>query len=184
MSLNFTSVAVSLQLSVPETSLERHLAASPHVVAENLAEQVMAYERDHALGYYPAIDFFQQHGGVEPELIEALENISWVLTSMVRNEIRLRLRPVFSQLKIESLKTLAFTMPTVRPGQQNAKARLISHFSATSVKVNLIATLLQKIVDTHAAAKMTESMCYRWLKDHFSTIDVTSVHVLEDGHRQ
>ena len=180
MSLNFTRVAVTLQIRVPETALERHLAASPRVVAENLAEQVMAYESEHALGYYPAIEFFQQHGGVEPELIDALENISWVLTSMIRNEIRLRLRPVFSHLKIESLKTLAFTMPTVRPGQQNAKANLIKHFSATSVKANLIATLIQKIVDAQAAAKLTESMCYRWLKDHFSSIEVTSVHVLEE----
>lgn len=183
MTLNFTRVAVSLQVSVPETALERHLAASPRVVAENLAEQVMAYERKHSLGYYPAIDFFQQHGGVEPELISALENISWVLTSMVRNEIRLRLRPVFSQLKIESLKTLAFTMPTVRPGQQNDHIKLVEHFSATSVKANLIATLLQKLVDPQAAARMTESMCYRWLKEHFNTIDVTSVHVLDDSDK-
>jgi len=179
MVLNFTRVAVSLQVSVPETALERHLAASPRIVAENIAEQIMAYEREHSLGYYPAIDFFQQHGGIEPELIDALENISWVLTGLVRNEIRLRLRPVFSQLKIESLKTLAFTMPTARPGQQNDRVKLIDHFSATSVKVNLIATLLQKIVDTRAAAKMTESMCYRWLKDHFSNIEVTSVHVMQ-----
>lgn len=182
MVLNFTRVAVTLQISVPDTALERHLAASPRVVAENIAEQVMAYEEEHSLGYYPAIDFFQQHGGVEPELIDALENISWVLTSMVRNEIRLRLRPVFSHLKIESLKTLAFTMPTVRPGQQNARINLISHFSATSVKVNLIVTLLQKIVDTHTAARMTESMCYRWLKEHFSAVDVTSVHVLGESN--
>lgn len=180
MPLNFTRVAITLHVRVPEAALERHLAASPRVVAENLAEQVMTYERQHALGYYPAVDFFQQHGGVEPELIDALENISWVLTSMVRNELRLRLRPVFSHLKIESLKTLAFTMPTVRPGQRNAKADLMSHFSATSVKVSLIATLLQKIVDKHAAAKMAESMCYRWLKEHFSAIDVTSVHVLNN----
>lgn len=180
MALNFTRVALSLQVSVPETSLERHLAASPRIVAENLAEQVMHYERTHALGYYPAIHFFQEQGGIEPELMDALDNISWVLTSMVRNEIRLRLRPVFSQLKVESLKTIAFTMPTVRPGQQNAKANLISHFSATSVKVNLIATLLQKIVDTRAAGKMAESMCYRWLKDHFAAVEVTSVHVLGD----
>lgn len=171
---------MSLLVDVPESALERHLAASPHIVAENLAEQVMAYEREHSLGYYPAVDFFQQQGGIEPELIDALENISWVLTSMVRNEIRLRLRPVFSQLKIESLKTLAFTMPTVRPGQQNDHINLVEHFSATSVKVNLIATLLQKIADPQAAAKMANSMCYRWLKDHFSSIEVTSVHVLDE----
>jgi len=179
MTLNFTRVAISLQLSVPETALERHLAASPHVVAENLAEQIMRYEQEHKLGYFPAVDFFQQHGGVEPELIEALENISWVLTSMVRNEIRLRLRPMFSLLKIESLKTIAFTMPVARPGQANAKADLVSHFSVNTVKVNMIATMLQKIIDPHAAAKMAESMCYRWLKDHFSAIQITSVHVLD-----
>lgn len=181
MPLSFTSVALSLQVSVPETALERHLAASPRVVAEHLAEQVIAYEQAHNLGYFPAIEFFQQHGGIEPELFDALENISWVLTSMVRNEIRLRLRPVFSQLKIESIKTVAFTMPTVRPGQANAKPNLITHFSATTVKANIIATLLQKIVDTKAAARMAEGMCYRWLQEHVSAINVTSVHVLEPG---
>lgn len=180
MPLSFTRVAVSLQVRVPESALERHLAASPHIVAEHLADQVITYEREHSLGYFPAIDFFQQHGGIEPELIDALENISWVLTNMVRNEIRLRLRPVFSHLKIESLKTIAFTMPTIRPGQNNVKTSLAAHFSATSVKVNLLATLLQKIADNDTAARMTESMCYRWLKEHFAAIDVTSVHVLTE----
>lgn len=181
MTLNFTRVAISLQVSVPETALERHLAASPQVVAENLAEQVMRYEQEHQLGYYPAVEFFQQHGGIEPELIDALENISWVLTSMVRNEIRLRLRPMFSLLKIESLKTLAFTMPVVRPGQANVKAELVKHFSVNTVKVNMIATMLQKIIDQNAAAKMAESMCYRWLKEHFESVTVTSVHVLDSA---
>lgn len=179
MTLNFTRVAISLQVSVPETALERHLAATPLVVAENLADQVMLYEQAHHLGYYPAVEFFQQHGGIEPELIDALENISWVLTGMVRNEIRLRLRPMFSLLKIESLKTQAFAMPIVRPGQVNAKAELVNHFCVDTVKVSMIATMLQKIVDQNAAEKMAEGMCYRWLKDHFKTVKVTSAHVLD-----
>ena len=101
MSLRFTQVAITLTVEVPEASLERHLAASPRVVGEQLADQVIAYEKTHQLGYFPAIDFFIDNGNIEQALVEALHNIAWVVTGMVRNEVRIKLRPAFSQLKFE-----------------------------------------------------------------------------------
>lgn len=178
MSLHFTQVALSLLLQVPEASLQRHLAASPVVVGGELAEQVLDFERQHHLGYFPAIDYFIQHGGIDTELLDALQSITWVVTNMVRNELRTRLRPVFSQVKFESIQTMAYTMPSVRPQDVNALEKLVSHFSAMNVKVNITATLIQKIDDKDAAAKMASSMCYRWLKTQFTTIEVTSSKVL------
>jgi len=178
MTLNFTRVALTFNVTVPEKALEKHMAASPHVVGAELARQVVDYEARHKLGYYPALDYFQQQGGIESELLGALENIAWVVTSMVRNEIRIRMRPVFATLEFENLQIQAYTLPAVRPGNPNALALLTQHYSATIVKVSLIVTLIQKHVDAEAAAKMAESMIYRWLKEHFSHIEVTSAHTL------
>ena len=174
MSLQFTQVAVTLLLQVPESSLERHLAASPIVVGEELAQQVLAYEQQHHLGYFPAIDYYIQQGGIDVELLEALQNITWVTTNMVRNELRIKLRPVFSQVRFETIQTTAYTIPTVRPNDANVLDQLINHYSATKVKVALLTTLIQKIQDGEAAAKMASSMCHRWLKPHFSSVKVTS----------
>lgn len=178
MNLNFTRVALTFNVTVPEKVLEKHIAASPQVVGAELARQVIAYETAHKLGYYPALDYFQQQGGIERELLDALDNIAWVVTSMVRNEIRIRMRPVFSKLQFENLQIQAYAMPAVRPGNPNALALLAQHYSATSVKVSLIATLIQKLADPEAAARMAEGMIYRWLKEHFSHIEVTSSHTL------
>ena len=174
MNLQFAKIALALQVEVPESSLERHLAASPSVVGVELANQVLAYERLHHLGYFPAIDYFIENGGVEQELLEALQNISWVVTNMVRNELRIKLRPVFSTLRFEAIQTLAYTMPNVRANDPNALDKLIRHYSATSVKVNIIATLIQKHLDIDAAEKAATNLCYRWLRPHFSHIEVTS----------
>jgi hypothetical protein len=178
VSLHFTQVAVSLIVQVPETSLARHLAASPSVVGQELAQKVLSYEHTHHLGYFPAIDYFIQQGGIDEELLDALQNITWVVTNMVQNELRIKLRPVFSQIKFDAIQTMAYTMPQARPNDANALEKLIRHYSATNVKVSLTATLIQKIQDNEAAARMATSMCYRWLKPHFSTIEVTSSKVI------
>ncbi|MBI3561491.1 MAG: hypothetical protein HY080_07230 [Gammaproteobacteria bacterium] len=175
MVLQLSKVALGLRLQVPMEAIERHVAASPRVVGESIAQQVQHYATTQHLGYYPAIDFFLTQAGVDKELIDALENISWIVTGMVRNEIRIRMRPVFSTIQYEALSTLAFTMPTVRPGQNDALVLLSQHFTADVVKVNLNATLIQHFQDENFAEKMTSSLAYRWLQPHFTQMEVTSV---------
>ena len=179
MSLHFTRIALTLVVQVPEESLERHLAASPSVVGTELANQILEYERQHHLAYFPAIDYFIQNDGVERELLEALQSISWVVTNMVRNELRIKLRSVFSSIKFESIQTTAYTLPSARPHDANVLDKLVRHYSATTVKVSIIATLIQKFQNPSAAEKMATSMCYRWLRPHFSHIEVTSSTVLD-----
>ncbi len=178
MGLQFTQIALSMKVDVPMESLERHLAASPVVVGDEMARQVVAYERQNHLGYFPAVDFFIQHGGIETDLLDALQNITWVVTNLVRNEIRIKLRPVFSKLRFESIQTLAYTMPTVRPGDNNVMDKLAQHYSATSVKVSVLATLIQKFADSEAAQNMAKSLCYRWLEPAFAQFEVTSSTVM------
>lgn len=179
MSVHMSQVAMTLAVKVPHTALEKHLPASAEVVGEQLAKAVSDYAREHALGYYPPLDFFQEHGGIDEDLLQAATNISWIVTGLARNEIRTRMRPVMSNVQFQSLQTVAFTMPTVRPGQNNALYLLQEHFTPDVVKITLLATLIQRFEDSEAAETMARSMAYRWLRNHFEHVDVTSVHYIE-----
>lgn len=178
MSLHFAKVALTIDVILPPQSLEQHIAATPAVVASELARQVQDYEKQHGLGYYPAIDYFEDKQEIEQELIGALKSIAWVANSMVRNEFQARLRPVFSSLQFESIQAQAFTLPSVRPGHANAIHELTNHYSLTGIKVSLIVTIIQRKQDSEAVEKMAESMIYRWLKEHFKSVQVTSARAL------
>jgi len=179
MSLNFTSIALSLSVSVSAESLDQHLAASPSVVSEELVAQIVKYEQLHHLGYYPALDFYIQNDVLDLDLIDAIKNISWVITSMARNEVRIKLRPAFSNIKFENIQPLAYIMPTVRVNDPDKNEKLSEHFSLSTVKLNLIATLIQKVVDKQAAQSFAKNLAYRWLKDTFSDVEITSATVIE-----
>lgn len=178
MVLHFAKVAISLNVTIHERELEQHIAATPAIVGSELAAQVVAYEKEHKLGYFPAIDFFQQQGGVDADLLNTLQGISWVATNLLRKEISKYMRPVFSRIQFESIQTLAYTLPSIRPGQPNVLHKLINHYSAMVVKANLIATLVQRSENAESAEQMAKGMCYRWLQEHFKAIEVTSVAAL------
>ena len=97
---------------------------------------------------------------------------------MVRNEIRIKLRPVFSTIKFETIQLLAYTLPSVRVNDTSLTEKLLEHFSATTVKVNLTATLVQKFSDKEAAEKLAKNLAYQWLKGSFASVDVTSCKVV------
>lgn len=178
LNLNLAKVAVSVMVQIPEQVFERHVPSSPRVVGQALAEAVMACERAQGLGYYPALDFFQEQGGVEPELLNAAENIAWLGTSLVREEVAIRLRSVFSSVTFQSVYCPAFTMPTVRPGQPDAVNRLARHFTPDRVKLDLRLTSFRKQANEEGFDRLAEHMLYRWLKDSFEEIRVTSVRSL------
>jgi hypothetical protein len=162
-----------MKLLVPEDSLARHLAASPSVVTEEIVSQIKEYERIHHLGYFPALDYYINNNAIDADLIDALQNIIWVVTNMVRNEVRIKLRPVFSNIKFESIQTLAYTLPAVRINDERLTEKLREHFSLTTVKVTLSATLIQKIADKQAAEKIAKNLAYQWLKGGFSTVEIS-----------
>ena len=61
MSLHLAKVVLSVLVQVPEQVFDRHLPSSPRVVGAALADAVAAYALENRLGYYPALDFFQEH---------------------------------------------------------------------------------------------------------------------------
>lgn len=178
MALNFIKLAIHFKVRLTGESMQRHMSASPYVVGEELATQITRYAKEHKLGYYPAIDFFQHNGGVDQDLLDAAGNISWLVTNMVREEVRVRLRPLFSNIKFESLHTQAYTMPTIRPGQHNAYPLLVDHYTPDQVKVNIIASLLRKRESPREAEQMARHQVCRWLKDRFESLEITNIQAI------
>ena len=135
--IHVVSVAASLILSVPDRVLENHSAASPMVVGDELARATHDWVRSNQVGYYPALDYLHEIQALPDELVEAASNIAWLARELVKDEVRRRLRQVFSQVRIDALQSVAFSMPRVRPSAPNALQSLAQHFTPDSVRVGL-----------------------------------------------
>ena len=115
----------------------------------------------------------------DADLLEAAESISWLVCGLVRNELRSRLRPVFSNLKFESVQSVAYTMPSVRPGNSNALHDLAQHYTPDQVRINLIASSIRRQDnDEEIAIKLAKHQICRWLKDRFKSLEITSIRYL------
>lgn len=172
--LHATRVALTLVVGIPAEVFERHLPSSPQRVGRLLAEAVSAHEQEQGLGYYPALDYFQEQGALDPELLNAAENIAWLGSSLVREEVRQRLRGVFANVKIQSIQCQAFTMPTVRPHGPAALDRLTEHFTPDRIKLELLLTLFRKEQAPEGMERMARNMVHHWLKDTFEFLEITS----------
>lgn len=179
MSLHLNQAALTLEVQLPEQIFARHLPASPYVVGTALAEQVLDYAQRERLGYFPALDFFRElAGAVDGELLEAADHIAWFACTQARGEVQRKLRPVFSSLSVQSIQSLAFTMPGVRPSQPNARRDLARHYTPDSAKLVLLVSAFQKTAQEEAMAKWASHLAYRWLKDSFARVEVTSAQAI------
>lgn len=175
--LHISRVNVTLQLRVPEEALMQRLVASPTVVGEELARQVDDYARRHRLGYYPALEYFEQTpDAIEADLIDTARGIAWLVTSLIESDLTQRLRPAFSATQIEDIRLVAFTMPTVRPGQANARVELARHFTPDTAKVALEVSNVEKR-PLEGAEKIAEHKLVRWLEPHFEALEITSARL-------
>ncbi len=173
--MKVTNVSISLLITVRLEDLDSHSAAAAAVVGEELAKQVASYEKENRLGYYPAMDYFQDsERGVDAELLNAADNLAWLATKLVREEVRKHLRPIFSSLRFDSMQNLIYTMPRARPGKQAAQQELAAHFTANKVRVELTAQIINKDDVEKDLKRYTSHLVYRWLKEHFESIEVTS----------
>ncbi len=180
--LHVARFAIGLTVRVPHEALERHSASSPAAVGEALAEAVHAAVREQGLGYYPALDYFREAGGVDPELIAAADALAWLAATLVRNEVRTKLRPVFSTVNIQGLQAQAFALPPVRPSQPNALARLAAHYTPDTLKLDLRTSLIQRRPPAEGIERLAAHMACKWLKASFESIEVTSAR-REDEER-
>jgi hypothetical protein len=174
VSLHFNRVHLTLRVTIDDEVLGQHSVASPEIVGGELASQVMEYSREHDLGYYPALDYFRTQGGIDSELLEAAESIGWLACNLAREEVTRKTRPVFSSVSFLAVQSLAFTMPTVRPGQPNALTLLAEHYSPNGVKLEMEVSLIQKRPADEGIERFSRQVVSRWLKPSFKTLEVSA----------
>ena len=177
--MKVTRVALAVRVVVAPDALEEHAAASVEVVGAELARQVADYVREHRMGYYPALDFFHERKGVDRDLLDAADNLAWLTTRLVREEVRKRLRPLFASMQFNAVQSLAYTMPTVRPGQPNALTHLTGHYTPNAVRLDLTASIMTRHDTGQDMTGHSRHQVYRWLKEHFQSVEVTSCRQLD-----
>ena len=173
-------ISLTLRLKLSASILHQHVSALPEKAGEALAIAVDKYSNENNLGYYPAIDYFEQLEPFDKGLIEVIEKLSWQVSKFTRQEIQKRLRPIFATVKFQSVQTEAYSLPGVRPGQKAALERLSEHYTPDTFKVELKLSMLRKESDQRegAAEGYARKMMFRWLGDLFESIEVTSSRVV------
>jgi hypothetical protein len=177
-SIRFVTVAVHLVVTVSPEVLERHSAASPSVVGAELAQAVDAVTHREGLGYYPALGYFREVGGLDEALLEAAANLAWLAGELVQEEMKRRLRQVFSRVEVESLQPVVFTLPPVRPSQGDALAQLARHYTPDTLKVGLRLTSLQKQPVPLGMEQFVRRTLWRWLRERFAAMDIASARLV------
>ena len=175
--LSVVRVALSLTLRLSAELLERHFVSSPRVLGERLAEEVNAYVEREGLGYYPPLEYFRSHAGIDSEVLEIIEETGWVVCRLAREVITTQLRPVFSRIEIQQIQPRAHTMPRVRVNQSNALAALARHYSPDAVRLTLIVSSLEKNGTPEGIERLAERKIWHWLQEHFDAIEVSGARL-------
>jgi hypothetical protein len=176
--LRAEKAALSATVVIPDAVFERHSPFCPQTVGAQLAERLDSYARDESLGYYPALDFLQERTVLDEQLLAALDQLTWLGTSLVREELKSRLRPLFASVQVQSMQAVVYSMPPVRPGRPEAFERLVEHLTPNRARFDLLLTVFRKRGVTADLESYIRRVSYRHLRQAFDTIDITSVRVL------
>jgi len=175
--LHVTKIHVSLKVKIPDQSLQQYLASSASVVGEALTEAVLKSLKENDVGYFPALEYFQNQGELDDDLMDAAETIGWFAAKLAREEVQSKMRGFFSTLHFQSVQTVAFTMPSVRPNKHNAHQALIEHYTPNVVKLDIVASVLKKD-QLEGMANWAKQLFVRNLENSFEEIEVTQTIVM------
>lgn len=174
--MRFDKVLLILNVQLKPEQLQQHLPCSADIIGRSLADIAEQYATENKTGYYPAIDFFKTRDEVDPDLIESAEQVAWLVAKLARETIQRRLRPIFSSVSFQSIQTLAFSLPGVRPSQKDAIEKLAAHYTPDTVKVELLLTMMRRDNETDdgRAELYARKMMYRWLESEFESLEVAN----------
>jgi len=174
--MRFDKILLTLDVRLKTTDLLPYLPCSIATIGDALAEVAVQYETKNKAAYYPAIDFFKTCDDVDPQLIESAEQASWMVAKLARETIQKKLRPIFSSVQFLSIQTLAFSLPKIRPGQVDAREKLIDHYTPDTVKIELVLTMMRHDSDCidGRAEPYARKMIFRWLEPEFENITITA----------
>ena len=176
--LGIVPVALTIQVVLAPQRLEALLNVAERNLGQTLAERVEAIVRAQRLGYYPALDFFDDHPDMDPELIGTVKALAAQIRKRVKREVQTHLWPVFSSVRIERATTLAFTLPRMTPAQPDALVRLAQHYFPNAVRLELVLSTLDKQHRMEEAEAFSADKVVRNLRDAFESVSVSATRRL------
>jgi len=176
--LQVTRVELGIKLTVPVSMLQKYLPAPIDKLGDQLAEEVDKQVNRLNLGYYPALDFFEDAENFPHYLLQAVADVSDLAIEIVTQKISELLVPIFSNVKISNVQCLAYALPSVRPGKANARSALASHYTPNMIKFELVVSLLQRQSPSEGFEKYADNTVYRWLSEVFETVEISSARLL------
>lgn len=176
--LGIVPVALTIQVVLAPQRLEALLNVAERNLGQTLAERVEAIVRAQRLGYYPALDFFDDHPDMDLELIGTVKALAAQIRKRVKREVQTHLWPVFSSVRIERATTLAFTLPRMTPAQPDALVRLAQHYFPNAVRLELVLSTLDKQHRMEEAEAFSADKVVRNLRDAFESVSVSATRRL------
>ena len=178
--MRFDKVLIIIDVQLKAETLQQYLPCSANIIGRTLADIADEYEKKNKTGYYPAIDFFKTLDTVDPDLITSAEQVSWLVSKLAREIVQSKLRPIFSSVTLQSIQTLAFSLPKVRPNKSDAVEQLSKHYTPDTVKMELVLTMMRRDreVDDDRAEPYARKMMFRWLESAFELVTITSSRAL------
>ena len=178
--LHIAKIALTVKAKLPRQALQQHFPAPVESLGEQLAQQAMDYVDRQSLGYFPALEYFQEQGGIETYLLDAAGQMSLLAVTMTKQEVTRILQPLFSSVRVGTVQSLAYTMPVVRPSQPNAHQLLAEHYLPDTVKFEAFVSLIQKKPPEPGIESAAKQIALRWLDEIFPEIAVTSARLLPE----
>ena len=178
--MRFDKVLIIIDVQLKAETLQQYLPCSANIIGSTLADIADEYQKKNKTGYYPAIDFFKTLDTVDPDLIASAEQVSWLVSKLARETVHSKLRPVFSSVTLQSIQTLAFSLPKVRPNKTDAVEQLSRHYTPDTVKMELVLTMMRRDseADDDRAEPYARKMMFRWLESAFEIVTITSSRTL------
>ena len=174
--MRFDKVLIIIDVQLKAETLQQYLPCSANIIGRTLADIADEYQKKNKTGYYPAIDFFKTLDTVDPDLIASAEQVSWLVSKLARETVQSKLRPIFSSVTLQSIQTLAFSLPKVRPNKTDAVEQLSRHYTPDTVKMELVLTMMRRDseADDDRAEPYARKMMFRWLESAFELVTITS----------
>ncbi len=178
--IHIVKTALSLRVRVALSLLQERLGELAAGAGADLAVQIDALVRAEKLGYYPALDFFAQREGIDRGLLAAHEQAARFVREHVEKEVRARLWPAFSHVRVVNTQSPAFALPSVRPSQPEAVAALAQHYTPALVKVDLVVSSLKKGAAGEGAERAAAQQARWWLRECFESVEVSDARVVAE----
>jgi len=178
LGLQVISIELGVKVTVPIRTLQKLLPAPVDKLAEQLAAETQKAVQARALGYFPALNYFLDIEEFPAFLIDAANDVCTLAAEIVTAKIHEVLIPIFSQVQLNDVQCIVFSLPTIRPGKADTMSKLIKHYTPNVIKFSLVLSLLQNTVSRVGLEKYADNTVHRWLSESFEEVDISSVRLI------